>query len=363
MAFNISGLIGAGAQAGLDDLLRRQIVQQQIEQRMKEFEAEQGNRQQQMDLQRRQIGSIDRDREERRQAQQSALKMAQEQAERESLARSNMAELIDDPQQLAAFSLASGVDVPAGVRELSQPKKVNLTKVRTIGPDGKPVTRGVTDEELAAGIPEYIEPKAPAQVSRTWVLRDGKPVRVAESEIQPGDAPYTSARDSLRNVTAGDASRFAELQSSLDDLGVVRQTLQGTKDATGAMAGLQAALPNVVTEMTGIGRDAKSRVAVINRVKQVIGKALEGGVLRKEDEAKYEKILPTINDDPAVVETKLNGLESAIKLKLERELEAREASGFDVSGFRNGSTPPAGGGAPAALRWNPRTRKLEPVQE
>ena len=51
--------------------------------------------------------------------------------------------------------------------------------------------------------------------------------------------------------------------------------------------------------------------AVIDRVKQVIGKALEGGVLRKEDEVKYEKILPTIYDSAALVRSKLDGLESA----------------------------------------------------
>ena len=40
--------------------------------------------------------------------------------------------------------------------------------------------------------------------------------------------------------------------------------------------------------LTGWGTDAKKKQALIDRVKQVIGKTLEGGVLRKEDEVKYE---------------------------------------------------------------------------
>ena len=42
------------------------------------------------------------------------------------------------------------------------------------------------------------------------------------------------------------------------------------------------------------------------RVKQVIGKSLEGGVLRREDEYKYVKILPTIQDPPDVAKAKIH---------------------------------------------------------
>jgi hypothetical protein len=62
--------------------------------------------------------------------------------------------------------------------------------------------------------------------------------------------------------------------------------------------------------------DAQSLRANIARVKQVIGKALEGGVLRKEDEVKYQKILPTLNDTDAVAQAKINAISSDLQRKL-----------------------------------------------
>lgn len=62
--------------------------------------------------------------------------------------------------------------------------------------------------------------------------------------------------------------------------------------------------------------DAQSLRANIARVKQVIGKALEGGVLRKEDEVKYQKILPTLNDTDAVAQNKINAIAQDLQRKL-----------------------------------------------
>jgi hypothetical protein len=135
-----------------------------------------------------------------------------------------------------------------------------------------------------------------------------------------------------RSATSGDANRIAEFDTSLDDVDVLAETL-GADGSTGTVAKLQAILPNAVTEATGIGIGAKQRQAVIDRVKQVIGKALEGGVLRKEDEYKYTKILPTIADAPDVAKSKMDGLRSAIELRRQRTLEALADAGYDTSDF------------------------------
>jgi len=161
---------------------------------------------------------------------------------------------------------------------------------------------------------------------------------------QPAPARAGGSR-TMRPVTTGDANRIAELRASLNDLQTLTQTLQPQVDAngtpmkdapTGTMAGLEATLtPDFVTNATGFGAAAKARLAVINRVKQVIGKTLEGGVLRKEDEDKYAKILPTIQDPPSVAAAKLEGLKRAIQQRYETELSALEDAGFDVSRFRS----------------------------
>ena len=209
------------------------------------------------------------------------------------------------------------------------------------GPNGQPVQRLATEDELAQGVAAYRAPVAGPQSPVSVIGPDGKPVYV-----RPGDAigrTPASTREQGRPVTSGDAGRIAEFDTALDDLAVLRQTVlpidpktgkPATFKSTGTAAAVGAGMPNWATELTGWGVDAKSRQAVIDRVKQVIGKALEGGVLRKEDEYKYEKILPTIKDVADVVSTKLAGLESAIALRRGRSLDAFEDAGYDVARFR-----------------------------
>ena len=73
-------------------------------------------------------------------------------------------------------------------------------------------------------------------------------------------------------------------------------------------------------EMTQLLEDPRYS-NVSPQVRQRIGKALEGGVLRKEDEEKYKKILPTITDDRGTSDSKIRGLRGA----LERDIEILEA--------------------------------------
>lgn len=177
---------------------------------------------------------------------------------------------------------------------------------------------------------------------------DGQSVLVPRSQAV-GKRP-ASNREQGRPVVSGDANRIADIDSSIKDLAVLGGTLAGSH-ATGAAAKVGASLPNFVSELTGWGADAKSKQATIDRVKQVIGKALEGGVLRKEDEYKYEKILPTIGDPPAVVKTKLEGLDAALRKKRGTELDALEDAGYDVSRYRQRGAPTEGKKAdPAGIR-------------
>lgn len=176
----------------------------------------------------------------------------------------------------------------------------------------------------------YRDPEPPKESRREWVVRDGKTLHVSPEEIMPGDTPYAPPRQSLKNVLSGDANRIADLDSSLDDLAKIAPDL----NKTGTLSAIGAAVPNVVTEWTGWGEDAKSQQALLDRVKQVIGKALEEGVLRKEDERKYEKILPRIGDPPAVAASKMRDLAKAITLKRSRLLESLSDAGFDVTRYQ-----------------------------
>lgn len=163
------------------------------------------------------------------------------------------------------------------------------------------------------------------------VMKDGKPVLVRRSQAE-GMTP-ASTRAQGKQVTAGDAEDLANFDTSLDDLKVLRKAISEA-GSTGLAAQFAAATP-WVTQITGWGADAKKKQALIDRVRQVIGKTLEGGVLRKEDEVKYEKILPTIGDANEVVIGKLDGLDAAIAKRKTRRVDALADAGYDTDRFRS----------------------------
>lgn len=136
-------------------------------------------------------------------------------------------------------------------------------------------------------------------------------------------------------MTSGDAGRLADLDTSLDDLNTLTREIGGM---TGTGSKVGAMLWNPITDLTGIGAESKQRQAVIDRVKQVIGKALEGGVLRKEDEEKYKAILPTIGDPAEVASAKIKGLWKAITQRRQTTLDSLSDAGYDVTKY--GARPP-----------------------
>jgi hypothetical protein len=235
------------------------------------------------------------------------------------------------------------------------PKEEKRHLVTTTGPDGRPMQRLATEAELAAGVPSYREPRQPREDNEPLMAvigDDGRPVYMPRSQAA-GRTP-ASNREQGRPVTSGDAGRIADINTSLDDLAVLRDTLTGN-DATGTSAAIGAALPSFITEATGAGMEAKQKQATIDRVKQVIGKALEGGVLRKEDEYKYEKILPTIKDPPEVVASKLTGLETALVQRQRTFVESLADAGYDTAAYSArprgpaGAAPPPPSGAPVRV--------------
>jgi len=100
---------------------------------------------------------------------------------------------------------------------------------------------------------------------------------------------------------------------------------------------------DVVTglDITGIAGNALERqreaVATFNLVKQVIGKAMEGGVLRREDELKYERLLPTLRDTNRIRTYKVNQLRSAMEDGKRTLLNSMSNGGYNTSGYESDS--------------------------
>jgi hypothetical protein len=233
------------------------------------------------------------------------------------------------------------------------PEGFSLSPGQTrFGPDGRPIAnvpeapKEPTPFNLGPGDVRYdgkgnvvaSRPAAPKEEggALTAIMGpDGNPVLVPRSQAV-GKRP-ASTREQGRPVTSGDAGRIAELDTALDEANTLAGKLTGNK-ATGVSAKVGTMVPDVVTEFTGWGADAKAKEGTINLVKQIIGKGLEGGVLRKEDETKYAKILPTISDSQEVVAAKIDGLWATLQQKRQNQLDSLSDAGYDTSKF--GARPP-----------------------
>ena len=114
-------------------------------------------------------------------------------------------------------------------------------------------------------------------------------------------------------ITAINQTDFA--LSSLNDL---KSTIESNLQYIGPIKGLSVLNP---------WSKARQVQATIDRVKQTVGKALEGGVLRKEDEEKYKKILATITDTPETAIYKINQLIDSITRNKEDYALLQQQSG------------------------------------
>jgi hypothetical protein len=146
--------------------------------------------------------------------------------------------------------------------------------------------------------------------------------RLAPKLAQAG---YTDFGKSLSGAEVKGLSGSKSAIASLNDL---REVLVKNEQYIGPIAGLQALNP---------WSDAKKAQADIDRTKQRVGKVLEGGVLRKEDEAKYKKILATLTDDPTTAVYKVDQMIQDMQRDMEIYAEELRSAGRRV--------PPTGGGA------------------
>lgn len=90
--------------------------------------------------------------------------------------------------------------------------------------------------------------------------------------------------------------------------------------------------------------DARMRTAA-----QAFGRFMEGGVLRKEDEEKYRKMFPQLNDTPELAKNKLAIVQRQLIQKYEDDKATLGRSGYDVGGFESLSAPASVFDAPQGI--------------
>lgn len=166
-------------------------------------------------------------------AQEAADRQAKDaQAANTAAVRGKIAEVTSSPDFLtdptkrrfaASLYESAGLPIPSYLEDVMKPGAApKRTTVKTVDANGKPITKAVSDDELTAGVPDYVAPKEPRAPSYSWVTRGGQPVRVREEDIRPGDRPYAADGNDkpAQYQSAADAfySRAKDASDVLEDV-------------------------------------------------------------------------------------------------------------------------------------------------
>jgi hypothetical protein len=117
-----------------------------------------------------------------------------------------------------------------------------------------------------------------------------------------------------------------ELPKLLENIGA---TLEANADSFGPVMGRLSSLNPYDERGQAIQSQMKTAA-------QQIGKYMEGGVLRKEDEAKYQAMLPALSDTPETAKNKLAIVRNMLASKQKSDVAALAASGYDATGVARG---------------------------
>jgi hypothetical protein len=98
----------------------------------------------------------------------------------------------------------------------------------------------------------------------------------------------------------------------------LKKTLEANKEYVGPVAGLAKYWP---------GSKAQVIDADVKLAKQRIGKVLEGGVLRKEDEKKYKDMLADLTNNPATAIGKMDNILKTLGRDIQIAKEIRAKAG------------------------------------
>lgn len=192
---------------------------------------------------------------------------------------------------------------PASViRDIGNAKTVQDAIAATSG-----YAQSVTDRLKTSGVGDTnqgLSPTTLAVIDNPNLINSLTPTVKGQVIAQLQLAGYNTTRLGVKPLDSTAVQAINQSNTALTSLSELKTIIENNKDKIGPIAGFATMNPY----------SAARRVqADIDRVKQQVGKALEGGVLRKEDEDKYKKILATITDTPETALYKLDQLTSSIQ--------------------------------------------------
>ncbi len=251
------------------------------------------------------------------------------------------------------------LDLPIGVRspEFSQEQR---PATAPFGPMGQPAqrtpmeTRSIID--LARINPDMAESFRTGNITERNAVEDRGRKIGAEDTKQIADFAKAAADVKNDQDTRAETKRHNQMVEGLQRMGILAKgaggvvkkkilpsdKVIGLADETSGlnlMKSMKGKAPKGLnpvnawiksinpydTEMQGFGQ-------YLATAKQIIGKNLEGGVLRLEDEKKYEKILPKPSDTPRTRAIKEAQLSEMLINRRNEHINSLDQAGYDVEG-------------------------------
>ena len=165
--------------------------------------------------------------------------------------------------------------------------------------------------------------KAKAQAARQ-AKDDDYRERKLKAIAGKGDAEKRLPPPTVLNVNEG-----AQLPKMLDD---VSAELAAKKNLFGPVENMGESIPYFPVK-NPYNTDKRALDAKLRLTSQMIGKFLEGGVLRKEDEEKYRKMLPVLTDTPEVAAEKIKILRGVLNNRTGSDVGTLKAQGYKTEGL------------------------------
>lgn len=217
------------------------------------------------------------------------------------------------------------------------PKEIESLAGLVKGYREKQANRAAAQENigLAKGALKGLEPGSDVSIGAGGAvgIRGVAPKTAAEVEYEQARAEALRAKaerdkaqigKSGKLLPAAQGALYIDGQSAMSSMPEVLQTIEKNKDIFGPVRGRAAAV-NPYDER---GQTINSQIGAL---RQVFGRFMEGGVLRKEDETKYEKMLPTLSDTPGIAKNKLANAQRLLAKRASEFKNQYEKLGYDTS--------------------------------
>lgn len=172
--------------------------------------------------------------------------------------------------------------------------------------------------QASKNLPSYSRPELDTQLKEADLLKKKQEVLLAGKKTKEGTPlkPHD-----ITNLAEGNV-----IPNMLDNL---ENTIEKNPESFGPIVG--RTLGQIPYNTTSKTIESEVRTAA-----QIVGKYMEGGVLRKEDEEKYRRMLPNLTDTPDIAKAKLGNVRRMLREKQAEYLRAFKASGYDTSAFDKG---------------------------